>query len=491
MRKRVAIIGAGFSGLSAACFLAAAGYDVTVFEKHKTPGGRARQFVKDRFTFDMGPSWYWMPDVFERFFAHFGKRTDDYYTLTRVDPSYRIIFGQHDFLDVPASRPELAAIFEALEPGSSRALTRFLAEAETKYFIAMDKLVYRPFLSPAELFDRTVLRHFRQLSLLQSMSSHVRKRFRNERLRSLLTFPVLFLGGRPNDIPALYSFMNYADIVLGTWYPQGGMFQVVKGLSRLAAELGVSIKLEQAVQHLYVRKGRVNSLVVNGEYVETDYVVATADYHHVDQELLAEGWRTYTPAYWSRRVMAPSALIFYVGLRKKIQQLRHHTLFMDSDFARHADAIYRQPEWPLSPQFYVNCASRTDNRVSPEGMDALSILIPVAPGLQDSDTVRQHLFAHVIDRMGNTLGEDLSANVAFTHSYGHNDFRDDYNAYKGNAYGLANTLGQTAFLKPRVRSQKVKNLFYAGHLTVPGPGVPPALISGEVAAKTLIKSVTK
>jgi phytoene desaturase len=487
--SQIAVIGSGFAGLSAACFLAKEGNDVTVFEKNSIAGGRARSFQSNGFTFDMGPSWYWMPDVFERFFQSFGKSTSDYYTLKRLDPSYRIVYGKDDSLDIPAGVEALRKLFEQLEPGSSIQLDRFLKEGKFKYDIGIHKLVYKPGLSLTEFLDLNLIKGALKLHVLQSISTYVKKFFKNKKLVQLLEFPVLFLGATPENTPALYSLMNYADMELGTWYPQGGMYKIVEAMVKLASSLGVQFEYNSNVQSIALNHVRAKGLMVNDKLRNFDVIVAGADYHHVEQELLPESHRRYSPAYWENRVLAPSSLIFYLGISKKIQGLLHHTLFFDHDFKQHAREIYETPMWPTAPQFYVSCASKTDDSVAPEGCENIFILIPVAPGLEDTEQIREKYFTLVMNRLEKMLGQDIRSNIVFRRSYAHKDFVSDYNAFKGNAYGLANTLKQTANLKPGILNKKVPNLFYTGQLTVPGPGVPPSIISGEVVAKEVIKRI--
>ncbi|HYF66907.1 MAG TPA: phytoene desaturase family protein [Ohtaekwangia sp.] len=484
---RIGVIGSGFAGLSSACFLAQAGFDVTVFEKNDSAGGRARQFKAAGFTFDMGPSWYWMPDVFERFFAAFGKKPSDYYTLQRLDPSYRVVYTQNDYLDVPADAEALRAMFERLEPGSGKALDQFLKEGKFKYDLGMKEMVYRPGLSITEFLGAKVLTGVWKLHVFKSISAYIRTFFKHPLLIRLLEFPVLFLGATPENTPALYSLMNYADMALGTWYPMGGMHRIIEGMVALATSLGVKFEFNSTVEKLAMNDTWIEGLQVNGSFVPFDYIVAGADYHHVEQQLLPASFRHYTKRYWNSRTLAPSCLMFYIGLNKKVKGLLHHTLIFNENFKRHAKEIYDSPQWPSAPQFYVSCPSQTDATTAPAGHENIIVLIPVAAGLSDSEPIREKYFNLILSRLEQLTGESIKPNIVFKRSYAHQDFMNDYNAYKGNAYGLANTLTQTALLKPSIINKKISNLFYAGQLTVPGPGVPPSIISGQVAAELLIK----
>jgi phytoene desaturase len=493
--KKIIIIGSGFSGLSAACFMAKAGWDVTVLEKHDMPGGRARVLKEDGFVFDMGPSWYWMPDVFERFFKCFGKKVPDYYQLQRLDPSYRVYWSE-DKMDIPADYAELQQVFEKKEPGSSKALDKFMSEAAYKYDVGINKLVHKPGRSVTEFADWDLVKGIFKLDVFTSIKKHVGKYFNHPQLQQLLEFPVLFLGALPQDTPALYSLMNYADIKLGTWYPDGGMYSIVSGMHTLAKELGVNFFFNHDVKEIKVERGLVKEVLVkttinNNTSVasfETDAVIGSADYHFIETSLLEKKYQTYTEAYWNKRVMAPSCLIFYVGLKKKLKGLTHHSLFFDVDFGIHGKEIYSDPKWPSEPLFYVCAPSVTDNTVAPEGCENLFFLVPVATGLTgDTEELREKYFDKIISRFEQKTGQSVKQDIIYKRSYSVSNFIGDYNSFKGNAYGLANTLMQTAVLKPSMKSKKVKNLFYTGQLTVPGPGVPPSIISGEVVSKEVVK----
>lgn len=488
MKKKAVVLGAGFAGLSSAAMLAKKGFDVTLLEKHNQTGGRAREFQADGFKFDMGPSWYWMPDVFEKYYNLFGHTTSDFYELKRLSPSYRVFFGDKDFTDLPSERSELIALFEAREKGAGKKLEKFLKEAAYKYEVGINKLVYKPSKSLLEFTDPRFLLGLVKMDVFKSLRSQVRSLFNHPQLISILEFPVLFLGAMPDKIPALYSLMNYADMGLGTWYPDGGMHQIVKAMTRIAEEQGVKIELQNGVEGFTYDGGKVKSALTKKGEIEADVFVAGADYHHVDQQLLDEPYRNYSQKYWETRTMAPSSLLFYLGVDKKLKNLLHHNLFFDSDFEQHAKEIYENPKWPKNPLFYVCMPSATDADTAPEGKENVFILIPTAPGLGgDDEQTREKYYHLVMDRLEKLTNQNIRESVTYKRSYAESNFVEDYSAFKGNAYGLANTLMQTAILKPSLANKKLKNLFYTGQLTVPGPGVPPSIISGQVVADEVVK----
>jgi len=493
--KKALVIGSGFSGLSVASFLSKYGWQVTVIEKHNTPGGRARQFKEDGFTFDMGPSWYWMPDVFERYFKCFGKKSSDYYSLKRLDPSYRI-FWEDEIMNVPADYGELKKLFEKKEPGSGKRLDKYLEQAAYKYNTGINKLVQKPGQSWREFIDADLIKGIFKLEVFSSIKKHIHKYFKDPALRQMLEFPVLFLGALPKDTPALYSLMNFADIKGGTWYPENGMYSIVDAMYNVAKELGVTFNFYENAIAIITKENIATGIKTEileenfkacKEY-DADVIIATADYHFVETELLPPHLRSYKELYWNKRIMAPGCLLYYIGLNKKLNNITHHSLFFDVDFDKHGREIYVTKEWPLEPLFYVSATSVTDKNAAPEGCENLFFLIPVASGLEnDTESLREDYLKKIIIRFEKRTGEKIADSIIFKKTFGPADFVNEYNAFKGNAYGLANTLLQTAILKPSCRSKKVKNLFYAGQLTVPGPGVPPSLISGEVAAKEIVK----
>lgn len=480
--NQVVVIGSGFAGLAAACRLAKDGFAVTLLEKNSQLGGRARTWVEGGFTFDMGPSWYWMPDVFEEFFGQFGKHPSDYYNLVRLDPSYRVFLPGTDRVDVPAGRDALETLFEQRERGSAARLRAFLDEAAQTYRIGMGEFVRKPSLSLSEFMDPRLLTLAPKLGMFTSMRDRVARVVSDDALRQILEFPVLFLGGTAKQIPAMYSLMNHADLVQGTWYPMGGMRLVADAMIALARELGVELLPSTEARSIRVENGRAVAVVTDQGELRTDWVVGAGDYHHVEQQLLPAEHRVYTEPWWDKQVLSPSSLLVFLGINRRLDGLLHHNLFFDEGLDAHAEVIYDRPAWPAKPLFYACAPSRTDPSVAPEGCENLFLLVPLAPGLSDTDTARETIIETVMDRLEARIGVPVRRHVVVRRTYAHKDFLEDYHAYKGNAYGLANTLRQTAIFKPKMRSSKVRNLFYAGQLTVPGPGVPPSLLSGGMVA---------
>ncbi|MDP5231123.1 MAG: phytoene desaturase family protein [Cellulophaga sp.] len=484
MNRKIIVIGSGFSSLSASCYLAKKGFEVCLYEKNNTVGGRARQLTKEGFTFDMGPSWYWMPDIFDKFFADFGKKTSDYYQLDKLDPAYKIFFDD-DVITIGDSLDKIATEFERIEKGSSLHLKSFIQQAQENYDIAINKVVLRPGLSPFELVTPETVARVDQF--FKTISGEVRKKFKNPKLVSTLEFPVLFLGAKPSKTPSFYNFMNYADFGLGTWHPKGGMYEIIKAMKSLAEELGVKINTNSPITKIVVEEGKTKGVICHGELKTADVVLSGADYHH-SETLLDVQYRQYSEKYWDTKTFAPSSLLFYVGFDKKLKGVEHHNLFFDTDFELHAQEIYDTPKWPKDPLFYANFPSITDSSMAPEGCETAFFLVPIATNLEDTPELRAQYFDLILKRFQEKTNQNIEKNIIFKESFCVNDFIEEYNSYKGNAYGLANTLTQTAFLRPKLKSKKVTNLFFTGQLTVPGPGVPPALISGKLVADLIEKN---
>ncbi|SFT08500.1 phytoene desaturase family protein [Sphingobacterium wenxiniae] len=487
MKKKIAVIGSGFSGLSAAAYLAKAGNDVHVFEKHDHPGGRARQFTTEQgYVFDMGPSWYWMPDIIEGFFADFGYKTADFFEMISLNPQFEMIFS-NEKIDVPESLGELKIVFEQIEKGAASQLEKFMQSAKFKYEVGMQDFVNKPCHNWAEFISPKIAKSALKLDLFTNFRTYVARYFKSDKLRTLMEFPVIFLGASPKNIPALYSLMNYGGYALGTHYPLGGFYQLVLAMKKIAEKQGVSFHFNKTVERINTQTDKVKSLTIDSKNYEFDVVVASSDYHHTET-LLDREYRNYDETYWEKKTFAPSSLIFYLGVNETIPNLKHHTLFFENDLDEHIDCIYKEKKWPEKPLFYACCPSKTDKNVAPLGKENLFLLMPLAIGINDEEVVREKYLTEMLSRIEKHTGmRDLQSTIEYKKSYCVSDFMSDYNAYGGNAYGLANTLGQTAVLKPKISNKKLKNLFYTGQLTVPGPGVPPSIISGKIVANEINK----
>jgi phytoene desaturase len=488
----VVVIGAGFGGISAAAYLAQAGYDVTVYEKNGWVGGRARVLARDGFRFDMGPSWYWMPDEHDRWFADMGVRREDYYPIRRVDPSYKVYFGDslpdesRNEVTVPADLDAAKALFESYEPGAGSKLERFISQAKQKYDFAMTSFIYRNFDSIWDMVNGDFIRSFRKLNLLTSYRGLIERYFSHPYLRKILEFPVVFLGSFARSTPAVYTLMNYIDFGLGTWYPEGGFGRVVRSMQEVAESKGARFVFNTEVTGIRSDGGRATGVTIrDGEgerEVHADAVVANADYVHVENRLLSPGDRSVPLEKWRNKTFAPAVLNFYVGFNKKLPFFAHHTFFFDTDWNDHFDAVYGDRRWPADPLFYLHIPSITDPGCAPEGHEAMFILVPCALGLDDPDDIRDRYFTRVMDRMENLTGERLRDSIVFRETASIREFRRDYNAHEGTAFGLGQTLFQTAYFRPMNRSKKLSNLYYAGQYTVPGTGTTMSMISGKLAS---------
>jgi len=485
--KKAIVVGSGFGGLSAAALLAKDGFSVTVFEKNEGPGGRASVYSEKGYHFDMGPSWYLMPDVYERFFAEFSKKPSDFFELKKLDPSYRIHFGTGKVADISPDLEKNLALFDSLEPDGADKLKKYLESAREKYDLSINELLYRDYRSILDFLSGRLILEGRKLHVFENLDTFVSKHFKSDEAKKIVEYSIGFLGGSPKNTPSFYHIMSHIDLTLGVYYPVGGMRRVVAGIRELAESYGVEFRFNEPVTKITIEKKVAESVTTTKGTYPADLVLVNADYPFAEMELIDPGYRTYDEAYWDSRILAPSAIVMYLGVDRVVESIAHHTLFLDKNWEQNFDEIF-DPEkagWPKSPSYYVNVPSRTDPTAAPPGCDTLFILVALAPGIEDSPEIRERFYEKIMDHLEATTGENIRDHIQVKRIFALNDFKDRYNAYKGTALGLSHTLLQTALWRPVHQSKKVRNLYYSGHYTHPGIGVPMTLISSTIVAKEI------
>ncbi|KUG20562.1 MAG: phytoene desaturase [Methanomicrobiaceae archaeon] len=483
----VVIVGAGFGGLSAAALLARQGFDVTVLEKNEQPGGRASTYREGGYSFDMGPSWYLMPDVYEKFFAEFGKTPEDFYDLARLDPSYRIYFDGGPTVDIAADITRNFALFDTFEESGGEKLRTYIDEGKEKYDLAIQEMLYRDYRSIFDMLDRRLLLEGAKLRIFESLETFVKRRFSSDEARRIVQYSVGFLGSSPRNTPAFYHMMSYIDLSMGVWYPDGGMRRVVSAIYGLARDGGADFRFNEPAVSIPVDGRTATGVATPERFYDADIVLVNADYPYSETALLPPAHQTYPEKYWSKREIAPSAFVCYLGLDRKTPALAHHTLFLDKDWEENFHRVFdpAHAAWPENPSYYVNVPSKTDASAAPEHGEALFVLVPLAPGLTDSPDLRERFYSRILDHLEESTGERIRDAVVVRKIFALDDFRDRYNAYRGTALGLTHSLWQTALWRPAHRSRKVENLYYTGQYTHPGIGVPMTLISSQIVAREL------
>lgn len=481
------IIGAGLSGLSAAALLAKAGFKVSVVEKNKSFGGAAGSFTARGYKFDTGPTWYLMPEVFENYFSLFGKSPDNYYTLKALDPSYRVFYSNNNFVDIRNDIKHNSDVFEKLERNGGSRLRQYLKESEFKYKTAYNEFLYRDYKTIFDFFNKTLIFDGLKLNIFSNLDSYAKKFFKEKKSRQILEFNTVFLGSSPDKTPALYSLMSHADISQGVLYPEGGIHRLPEALLKLGKEYGVKYYFNNTVKKIKIKNNSAVSVITDQDEYQAEILLSACDYHHIETELLDRQYRNYSDKYWKTRTIAPTAFIIFLGIKKKIKALQHHNLYLAENWEDHFDAIFNKPSWPENPCCYIGCPSKTDPAVAPPGCENLFVLAPVAPGLDDSEEIKEKFSEMIISHIEKLTGESVKKYIEYKKIMSHRDFTELYNYYRGTSMGLAHTLLQTAVFRPSHKNKKVKNLYYTGHYTHPGIGMPMAIISSQVVCQLIKK----
>jgi phytoene desaturase len=486
--KKIVIVGSGFGGIAAAGLLARDGHNVTVIEKNEQPGGRASVWRKDGFTFDMGPSWYLMPDVFEKYFSEFNKKPEDYMKLIRLDPSYRVFFDKDDYVDISANIDKNLDLFERLESGAKEKMKEYLKLSKYEYDIAMKDFIYKDYRHLIDFIRPRLIVEGTKLHMFEKLDDFAQRYFKSEKIRKILEYTIVFLGGSPYDSPALYSLMSYVDFEMGVWFPVGGMGKLVEAMHMIAEEQGAKFVFNEPANRILIEKNKAKGVKTNKITYDSDIVIVNADYAWAELNLIEKRYRSYSEKYWEKRKIAPSAYLLFLGLDKQIKRFKHHNLYFHPNWDNHFYDIFKQPKWPKEFSYYVSCISKTDSKTAPKGCENVFVLVPVAPGLKDTDKTRERYYNQTIKHIEMLAGENLRDHIIVKRIFAHEDFLNRYNAFKGTALGLAHTLAQTAIFRPRHQSKKVKNLYYTGHYNHPGIGVPMVIISSQILANILKSS---
>ncbi|MCS7143131.1 MAG: phytoene desaturase family protein [Aigarchaeota archaeon] len=488
----VLVVGAGVGGLAVAALLAKDGHNVTVVEKNESVGGRAGSFSKDGFNFDTGPTWYLMPDVFERYFGHFGKRPGDLYQLQRLDPSYRVFFDDGETVDISSDVEEVYGLFDRLEEDGGAKLRRFLAKGEELYE-SIKRTLYLDLDSPLSIFNREIFLQGIKINIFESVESYVKRTFKSDKARKILLYSIGFIGTPPSRCPSFYSLLNYVKLIGGVYHPIGGIRRVVEAIYGLARSYGVDFILGSEVKKIEVTGGRVRRVYADGHSLDADVVVVNGDYVYFETKLLDHAHRTYDSRYWERKTFTPSALLAFLGVRGEVDNLINHNVVLERDWSENFRQIFddRSPRWPDYASYYVHVPSKTDASAAPKDGEAVYLLIPVASGLEDGERERGRLFTNVLRDLERKTGDRIEDRIVVKRFFSVQDFSSRFNSYRGSALGLAHTLRQTAFWRPRHRSAKVKNLYYTGQYTHPGIGVPMVLISAEIVREKIRREVMR
>jgi phytoene desaturase len=490
-RSTALIIGAGLGGIATAARLARCGYEVTVLEKNATPGGRCGQLIRDGHRFDIGATLYLMPQVFAETYAALGERLQDHLDLRRIDPTYHIHFDDGTKFVPSADLNAMQAQLEAIEPGSSGALLRYLAEGHKHYHVSLQRFVGRNFYSLLEYFSPQNLPLLFQLKPLAKHYDNIGRYFRHPHLKAAFTFQNMYLGISPFDAPATYSLLQYTELVEGVWFPMGGLYRVVESLVDIAEAHGVRFLYRKPVRQIQVNGNRATGVVLeDGSHLSADVIVANADLPYVYGHLLPDEAQARR---LDRLTYTCSAIMFYWGLDKVYPQLEHHNVFLSGDYRASFDRIFEDKTLPDEPSFYIHAPARTDPAAAPGGQDTLLVLVPVGhldKGVeQDWGALKARARSAVLSRLSRIGVTDVEQHLKFEICYTPHHWARLYNLTKGAAFGLSHNFLQVGYLRPQNRHRRYHNLYFAGGSTHPGAGLPMVLLSARLTTERILKEM--
>lgn len=486
--KKVVIIGAGIGGLATANLLAEAGYDVHVYEKERTAGGRAGKLVRKGFQFDTGPSWYLMPEVFEHYYGLLGESADAWLELEKLTPAYKVFFESSDPIIITGKQARDQQTFEKIEAGAGAALAEYVQKSDDIYQLSLKHFLYSNFEKVTDFMHQDILKKVGRLPYLLGISidRYVSGFVKDMRLKQILEYPMVFLGTSPFSAPAMYSLMSALDFKEGVFFPKRGMYAIIESLVAIGKKRGVRYHFSSETMKIVSKQGKASGVVLkSGETVLADIVISNADLHHTETKLLKPADRTYPEEYWKKKQPGPGALLLYLGVKGSIPEFEHHNLLFVDAWKENFKAIYKTGSAPETASIYISLTSKTDQSVAPAGHETIFVLVPLPPNLKWSAKKTDEMVSHYLTQIKNMTGVDLESRLVVREVFGPSDFKTKYYSWQSSMLGQSHILKQSAFFRTPNISKKVKNLYYVGCNTTPGIGLPMCLIGAELVYKRL------
>ncbi len=483
------IIGAGLGGIATAARLSRCGYEVTVLEKNAKPGGRCNQIIKDGHRFDVGPTLFLMPEIFQETYAALSERMSDHLDLKRIDPTYTVRFDDGTSLALTSNIGAMQHQLEAIEPGAFGGFLRYLGEGQLHYQLSLQKFVGRNFYSYLDYFSLSNLPLLFKLKALVKHYDNIDRYFKNPRLKAAFTFQNMYLGLSPYEAPATYSLLQYTELAEGIWFPLGGLYRVIESLTGIAERLGARFIYNAPVMQVEHNGRRATGVVLqDGRRLGADVIVINADLPYAYRELLKDQAEARK---LERKKFTCSAIMFYWGLDKVYPQIKPHNVWLAGDYQASFTQIFQENTLPTEPSFYVHAPARIDPAAAPEGQDTLMVLVPVGhladDKPQDWNALKAQARATVLARLGEIGAHDVEQHIKFEICYTPKNWQALYNLDKGAAFGLSHNFWQVGYLRPRNRHAHLHNVYFTGASTHPGTGLPIVLLSARLTTERILR----